>query len=138
MSQGFVNLENLIPGERYSFEAPNQGPGRVQGTFDKAIVNPVNNATQYMFSDMLNQKGVSIGRTNFGYPPTYPRNIIHLPNDGTQPTLPQQSTPPDYDILPPHPPPGGRGGKSRKNRKSKRHRNKKSKRRHSIKLKRRS
>ncbi len=137
MSQGFVDLANLIPGERYSFEAPNEGPGRVQGTFDKVIVYPGINAPQYMFVDFLNQKGVSISMYTFGNPLKYPRNIIHLPNDGTQPTLPQQPTPPDYDVLPPHPPPGGRGGKSRKNRKSKRRRNKKSKRRHSIKSKRR-
>jgi hypothetical protein len=126
MSTLYVELKDLKPGEKYSFEAPSQGPGRVQGTFDKAVGIPGINKTQYMFFDMLSQKGEPNGRYNFVNPDTYPRNIIHLPLNRAP------TTPPDYGIRPPLPP-GGRGGKSRKNKKSKKNRklrkNKKSKRR---------
>ncbi len=129
MSTDYVELKDLKPGEKYSFEAPSVGPGRVQGTFDKAVGIPGINKTQYMFFDMLSQKGVPIGRYNFVNPDTYPRNIIHLPLNRAPTTLPKESTPPDYGIRPPLPP-GGRGGKSRKtkrSRKSKRRRSRKSK-----------
>ena len=40
MSQGFINLEKLIQGERYSFSTQDIPGGRSQGTFDRAIVKP--------------------------------------------------------------------------------------------------
>ena len=52
MSKGFVNLANLIPGERYSFTTNDFPGGRLQGTFDRAIHNP-GMVKQYFFSNVL-------------------------------------------------------------------------------------
>jgi hypothetical protein len=130
MSQGFVNLGNLIQGERYSFTTKDIPGGRSQGTFDRAILNPGMD-NQYFFTNVLEPNGPA-GNVNYARPDDYPRNIIHLPLYGTPPILPPQPSRPDDGDLLPQPP--GRGGKSRKsnrrrNRKSKRRRNRKSKRR---------
>ncbi len=131
MSQGFVNLENLIQGERYSFSTQDIPGGRSQGTFYRAIVNP-GMANQYFFTNVLEPNGPA-GDVNYARPDDYPRNIIHLPLYGAPPILPPQPYRPDDGDIVPQPP--GRGGKSRKskrrsnNRKSKSRRNRKSKRR---------
>jgi len=127
MSQGFINLGNLIQGERYSFTTKDIPGGRSQGTFDRAILNPGMD-NQYFFTNVLEPNGPA-GNVNYARPDDYPRNIIHLPLYGAPPILPPR--PDDGDLLPQPP---GRGGKSRKtkrrrNKKSKRRRNRKSKRR---------
>uniref|UniRef100_A0A6C0II28 Uncharacterized protein n=1 Tax=viral metagenome TaxID=1070528 RepID=A0A6C0II28_9ZZZZ len=130
MSQGFVNLGNLIPGERYSFTTKDVPGGRAQGTFDRAILKPGMD-NQYFFTNVLEPNGPA-GNVNYTRPNDYPRNIIHLPLYGEPQILPSKpSQPDDEDLLPQ---PLGRGDKSRKtkrrrNRKSKRRRNRKSKRR---------
>ena len=123
MAQEFVNLENLIPGEWYSFTTQLFPNVRIQGIFYREVVVNHVEDTQYFFSNVLTPHEVK-GIINFANPYSYPRNIIHLSRDGAPPILPPQPLDPDYGALPPQPP--SRGGKSRK---TKKRRNRKSKRR---------
>jgi len=118
MAQGFVNLGNLIPGERYSFTTKDFPGGRSQGTFDRVSFNPGMN-NQFFFSNVLEPNGPA-GNVNYGNPHDYPRKIIHLPLEGAPPPQPPRTD--DGELVPQ---PSGRGVRSRK---TKRRRHRKSKR----------
>jgi hypothetical protein len=128
MAEEFINLGNLIPGERYSFTTQLFPGGRVQGIFVRIVENHVED-DRYFFSNVVTPNGPA-GNFTFDNPYGYPRNIIHLPLDGAPPTLTPQPLGPDEGDVPPKPP--SRGGKSRKtkrrSRKSKRTRKSKKRR----------
>ena len=118
MSQEFINLQNLIPGGRYSFTTT-LFPGRVEGTFDR-VTHRTGQDNQYIFSHIVTTHPHQvIPRVNFGMPQSYPRNITDLTPAGAPPLIHQQ---------PPAGAPPDARGKSRKSKRTKRTR--KSKRRH--------
>ena len=125
MSTLNVDLENLKPGVRYSFEQ-NDDPDIiiVEGTFDRFIPPSHQNSGQYLFSNILkyrpdpkpnnpNNKIIFKSKSaNFANPGDYPQNISVY----TSSKLPGELN----EMI------NAYGIKSRKNQKSKR-RNKKSK-----------
>jgi hypothetical protein len=116
MDQGFVNLGNLIPGERYSFTTQQFPNVRSQGTFDRVIVNPGMD-NQYLFLNVLEPNGSVANIANYANLNDYPRNIISLVPAGAPPHPPARDRPAGA--------PHGGGSKSRK---TKRRRHRKSKR----------
>jgi hypothetical protein len=123
MTKHFVDLEHLIPGERYSFTDKDFPGARSQGIFDRVIDIP-NKSKQYFFLNVLEPSGPA-GSINYSDPNNYPGNIIHLPLDGATPPQPPQLD--DGDISP-QPTARGKSRKSKRTKQTKRTR--KSKRRH--------
>jgi len=131
----FVDLGNLIKGERYSFIAPQFPFSRSEGTFN--MVTSLNNGVnKYTFSNVItyvpdpkpndpnNMRKEIYKIYRFISPEEYPQNIIHLPLPS--PTLSptpfvqtQMWEPDDEDISPQ---PTSRGGKTRKSKRTRRSR----------------
>ena len=121
MSQDFVDLALLIPGERYSFTTT-LFPGRVEGTFDRLSAR-TGQDNQYIFSNVIVNMNDHLRNVTFGVPSGYPQNITHILPAGAPPLTHQQppaGAPPDAR---------GKSRKTKRTRKSKR-RHIKSKRRH--------
>ena len=114
-----VDLANLRPGVRYSFNASNENGIRFEGTLSRVVPAANGNPVQYLFSDIFayTEPGKKLYKSQQGNF-TRPQNVFVVDSSKLPGDLNQYIN--EF---------GGKSRKSRRVRKSKGRRNRKSKRR---------
>lgn len=114
-----VDLANLRPGVRYSFNASNENGLRFEGTLSRVVPAANGNPVQYLFSDIFayTEPGKKLYKSQQGNF-TRPQNVFVVDSSKLPGDLNQYIN--EF---------GGKSRKSRRVRKSKGRRNRKSKRR---------